>query len=236
MYLPSVRKAVLALGPIQPLGDRAATDADDPASKVTHDKLAVALGAELVVPQVTKAALTAICIDSYYETGQQQFLAQADRHWRQLLKSLSPSQAEEVSLHGAAATSYFYHEIAMRRRIDRGDRFAYQELVDHLMRRGSDATIYASLLSMAGLKNRSLVAGFRILQALRDFENDLQDLEHDRRSVGANLLLCTVAGQRRWQKQLADELMQSATRLRRGFPRPLYERCEAAHAAILKEV
>lgn len=237
MFLTSVKDAVRALGPIPLLGqDRAATDVDNPMAKLTHHKLAIAMGADAVVPYIKSAALTAICIDGYYETGRLTFLDQADSHWTHLLKTLPPQQAHEVSLHASAAASYFYHEIVMRQRIDRGDVFTYPEVVDHLLRRGSDAMIYTTILSVAGIQNRGLVAGFRTLQALRDFQNDLRDLEHDRRSVGANLLLLAVVGRRKWQRYLADELMSNVVRLRQYLPRPMLESCEEAHAAILAQI
>lgn len=193
---------------------RPATDTDDVRKKLSHfTNLANKLGIVAGMRPLCHVAMVAIRLDDYFETGERSYLEEADREWGDALARLPIGIAREIANMGAAAIGYFYHEKEVRRRIERKDYFLYEEVVEHLLRRGGDAAMYARIASLDGLDSAITVAGFRARQALRDMLNDLRDLEHDRRSVGANLLMLTVAGRRRWLRQIADGLFRGLQRL-----------------------
>ena len=109
-----------------------------------------------------------------------------------------------------SAITYFYFEKDIARRIKRKDQFLREEAAEYLLRRGEDSTIYEALLEADGIRSRGLTSGFRIRQALWDLQDDVEDLEQDRLTIGANVLFLSGGTNRRIFVELADSLLRQA--------------------------
>lgn len=165
------------------------------AQKLTNPQIAKSLGASDTTVDIVRAVeLTANILDSYSESRDVGYLQEADRIYTGTLIKLPSNVRSEVILRSAAALTYFHHEAAVALRIARGEQFLHEEIVEYLLRRGSDSLIYEALLKREGIWSPGLAAGFRVRQALWDLEDDVRDLEEDNRTVGANVLLLSTTG------------------------------------------
>jgi len=165
------------------------------AQKLTNPQIAMSLGASDSTVDIVRAVeLTANILDSYSESGNVGYLHEADRIYTETLVKLPTNVRSEVILRSAAALTYFHHEAAVALRIARGEHFLHEEIVEYLLRKGSDSLIYEALLKQEGIWSPGLAAGFRVRQALWDLEDDVRDLEEDKRTVGANILLLSTTG------------------------------------------
>ncbi|OGK38868.1 hypothetical protein A3F34_00465 [Candidatus Roizmanbacteria bacterium RIFCSPHIGHO2_12_FULL_44_10] len=194
------------------------------ALKLTNPQIAKSLGASDVTVEIVRAVeLTANILDSYSESGDVGYLQEADRMYTETLLKLSSSVRKEVILRSAAALTYFHHEAAVALRIKRGEQFLQEEVVEYLLRRGSDSLIYEGLLKRDGIWSPGLAAGFRVRQALWDLEDDVRDLEEDKRTIGANVLLL-FTNSTYDIGNLASSLLNQARQLE--IPNPLLEAIE----------
>lgn len=184
------------------------------AQKITSPKIAEAMGA---TPQTVKiiynAELTANLLDSFSETGDRQFLQEADGVFQRTLDSMSPGLRELILGLTKSAMTYFYFESAVARRIKNGDQFLNEEAVEYLLRRGADSVVYAAILQTDNITSPGLIAGFRVRQALWDLRDDIQDLDQDRNSIGANVLLLATLGGVGNLRRLAHDLFLQGQRL-----------------------
>lgn len=196
--------------------------------KITNPEIARKMGASpIVVQTIHTIELTANLLDSFSETGERSFLVQADDIYRKMLIELSLPIRETVQLRSAAALSYFYYEADVARRVRNGEQFLEEEAIEYLLRRGADAPIYAGILAIDGITDLGLTAGFRARQALWDLEDDVRDLEQDRESIGANVLLLSTKGKKRNLLRLADSLFRQSRRI--DIPTPLSDAIEDQH-------
>jgi len=175
-------------------------------AKVNQHRLAERLGAVRSVEPTRNASFAANMLDAWSETGREEYLLAADRYWMAALDSLTELERQSVWLEAKAACAYFYYEESMRQRLLRGDHFSFEELVEYQFRRGSDSLIYAALLAIDGITSPGLVVGLRTLQCLQDMQDDIVDLEADRRRIGTNMLLFSVKGSYRRLRKFAENL------------------------------
>ncbi len=179
--------------------------------KITNPQIAKDLGASpQTIAAINNVELTANLLDSFSETGQRHFLQQADSIFNQAVIALPPSIQEVVLLRSIAAMNYFYFERDVAKRIKRKDQFLLEEAAEYLLRRGADSAIYEALLEVDGIRSPGLTSGFRVRQALWDLEDDVEDLEQDRLSIGANVLLLSGGENRQVLRRLAESLLRQA--------------------------
>lgn len=188
--------------------------------KITNPQIARAMGAsERTVSIVYGAELTANLLDSFSKTGERNFLTQADYVFQEML-TLIPSADRDLVLNlSRGAMTYFYFEAAVAQRIKSGDQFLDEEAIEYLLRRGADSTIYAAILQADGIVSPGMIAGFRARQALWDLRDDTEDLEQDRMTIGANVLLLSTRGNRRNLRRFAHHLLEQCRTL--DIPMPL---------------
>lgn len=180
--------------------------------KIAVPGIAQALGAsDETVERVHGAALTAHLLDSYSETGDRSFLAQADTVYTKILASVPVEHKKLVLDLSRSALSYFYFEAAVARRIAHREQFLDEEAIEYLLRRGADSMIFAALLQIDGITFPGLISGFRARQALKDLRDDVEDLEQDRATIGANVLLLATRGNRSTIREFADRLLYQTT-------------------------
>ena len=226
-----------ALGlPEQRLQDAIPPDVtlDDILAKITNPGIAADLGAsETTFQAIHHMELIANLLDAYSETGERTFLHSADAEYQKCLRLLPPEIRALVQLRGAAALSYFQYEQDVALRIQNGERFLEQEVVEYLLRRGSDSPLYTAILLVDNISGPALTAGFRLRQALWDLADDIRDVEQDRRTIGANVLLMSTVAGTTGLRTLADSLYEQGREL--PLPMPLqraigrqYERTIAA--------
>ena len=203
--------------------------------KITNPKIAEAMGASpRTIALIGQTELTANLLDSFSETGERQFLLKADETFQRAVGALPEGVRELVLNLSKAAMTYFYFEAAVARRIKNGEQFLNEEAIEYLLRRGADSTIYAAILQTDGITSPGLIAGFRARQALWDLEDDVRDLEQDRLSIGANVLLLSTNGNKRTLRGFADELLQQSRDLLIPHPlgRAIEEQYEKTIAAL----
>lgn len=175
--------------------------------KVTNPKVALDLGASPTTVAVIKGVeVAANLVDSWSETGIVGYIDQADVVFAQAISPLPEDVAETVQRCTKAAMTYFYFEAYVAQRIIRGEQFTLYEAAHYLLARGADSVIYREVLRADGIDYPGLTAAFRTRQALWDLEDDAKDLEQDRMSTGANVLLMSTGGKRRNVQQLARAL------------------------------
>ena len=182
--------------------------------KVTNPKIAVDLGATPVTVAAIKGIeVAANLVDSWSETGVLDYIDQADIVYAQALAPLPDDVAETVRKCTKAAMTYFYFEAYIGQRIKRKEQFTPYEAVHYLLSRGADSILYREILRTDGIDYPGLTAAFRIRQALWDLEDDTRDLEQDRLSTGANVLLMSTKGNKRSIRQLARTLWTQSKNL-----------------------
>lgn len=188
--------------------------------KISNPQIAKNLGASpQTILAIKNIELTANPLDSFSETGKKGFLEIADNIFNQTLLAL-PKQTQEIVLtRSMAAMTYFYFERDVAKRIKRKDQFLKEEATEYLLRRGADSTIYEALLETDGIRSPGLTSGFRIRQALWDLRDDVEDLEQDRRTIGANVLLLTTGTTKKVLGELARSLLEQAKEF--SMPNPL---------------
>lgn len=188
--------------------------------KITNPAIAQAMGASpQTVDIVYGTELAANLLDSFSETGQRHFLTQADEAF-QIAMALLPDNGRKLVLNlSRGAMTYFYFEAAVAQRIKARDQFLNEEAIEYLLRRGADSTIYAAILQADGIASPGMIAGFRARQALWDLRDDTEDLEQDKRTIGANVLLLSTRGNRRTLRGFASSLLQQGRTL--DIPTPL---------------
>lgn len=188
--------------------------------KITNPKIAQAMGASPeIVSVIHQAELTANLLDSFSESGERSFLELADQTFQLTVDSLPPQTRELVLDLTKAAMTWFYFESAVATRIKSGDQFLSEEAIEYLLRRGADSAIYAALLQANNISSLGMIAGFRARQALWDLRDDVKDLEQDRESTGANVLLLSTQGDRRTLKRFAVQLLNQGRKI--DAPTPL---------------
>lgn len=188
--------------------------------KITNPGIAARLGAsERTIEAIHHLELTANLLDAYSETGDRRFLMAADREYAHVLNILPDPVRLTVQLRSAAALSYFHYERDVINRIKKGEFFLIEETIEYLFRRGSDAPIYAAVLSADGIFDRTLTAGFRLRQALWDLEDDTRDLQQDMLTIGANVLLMSTMNGNKSLGTIADSLYAQAHIL--SLPEPM---------------
>lgn len=187
-------------------------------AKITNPQIAEKLGASTkTVAAIRNIELTANLLDSFSETGQRHFLEKADDAYNQTLIALPKPIREIVLIRSISAMTYFYFERDVARRIKRQDQFLREEAAEYLLRRGEDSTIYEALLEADGIRSSGLTSGFRVRQALWDLQDDVEDLEQDRLTIGANVLLLSGGTSKRIFVELAESLLRQA----RAFDMPI---------------
>lgn len=187
-------------------------------AKITNPQIAGKLGASpKTVAAIRGIEFAANLLDSFSETGQRHFLEKADDVYNQTLITLPKPIQEIVLIRSMSTMNYFYFERDVARRIKRGDQFLKEEAAEYLLRRGADSTIYEALLEADGIRSRGLTSGFRIRQALWDLRDDVEDLEQDRLTIGANVLLLSGGTNQRIFVELAESLLRQA----RAFDMPI---------------
>lgn len=183
------------------------TSIEEIMKKVTNPKIAAELGATpTTIAAINGIEVAANLVDSWSETGIVAYIDQADIVFDQAISPLPAEVAETVRKCTKAAMTYFYYEAYVAQRIKRGEQFTLYEAVHYLLSRGADSTIYREVLRADGIEHSGLTAAFRIRQGLWDLEDDVRDLEQDRMSTGANVLLMSTRGKRRNVQQLARTL------------------------------
>lgn len=193
--------------------------------KITNPTIAKQLGASpKAVSAIGGIEVAANLLDSYSESGQIDFLYSADAVYQSAIENLPETVREEVLDQSKSAITYFFFEQAVARRIARGDSFLNQEALEYLLRRGQDSTIYASVLGMDKILHPGIVAGFRARQALWDLADDFIDLEEDKRTIGANVLLLSTRGKRKILTSFANSLLKQAMSI--SMPQPLLQAVE----------
>lgn len=70
--------------------------------------------------------------------------------------------------------------------------------------------VYDALLGIDGIWTPGQTAGFRVRQALWDLADDVEDIEQDRKSIGANVLLLSTRGKKTNLRRLAHSLLVQA--------------------------
>lgn len=182
-------------------------------AKVSNPQIAEDLGASLqTVTAIKNIEFTANLLDSFSETGKRDFLEKADDVFNQTLIALPKPIQEIVLARSIAAMTYFHFERDVARRIKRKDQFLKEEAAEYLLRRGADSTIYEAILETDGIRSPGLTAGFRVRQALWDLKDDVEDLEQDRLTIGANVLLLTTGTTKRVFIELAKSLFKQSRR------------------------
>lgn len=161
-------------------------------AKAVHTEIAIALGGDSSIQLVALASLCANTLDAYFETGEIEFLLEAERLYQDLLSTtpscLIPSLMDRV----ASACTYFYYERDMRRRVQQGEQFLLHEAVEYIFRRGADCPIYTTLLQADNIWTPTLTACLRGWQALWDIHDDLRDVKMDIQTPSnCNILLLT---------------------------------------------
>lgn len=200
--------------------------------KITNPGIARSLGAEVSLPLIEQAEWCANLLDSFSESGDWGFIYEAQRRYSQLLLSLNPEVREMIVTAVASAFNYFSFEQVTAMRIKAGHCFIYEEAAEYLLRRGSDSVIYAILLQeLDHLDHAGLVTGFRIRQALWDLADDLRDLEQDRLTIGANILLLSDLGKASLRKLAVSFHKQAAVILPENSP--LLTAIEAEYQVVL---
>ena len=183
-------------------------------SKITNPQIARQLGANAIsIDAINGIEWAANLLDSYSETGDPKFLELADRAYNFAISPLPSEVRRDVVLSSMAAVNYFHFERLVALRIRRGDEFLPEEAIEYLLRRGSDSIIYASVLRVDHITDPGLISGFRVRQALWDLADDVTDLEQDRLSIGANVLLLSTGGERRQLRSLARSLVDRSRRM-----------------------
>ena len=204
--------------PVESWPDNTSLDAIK--QKITNPRIARAMGASpQTVNIVYGTELAANLLDSFSETGQRHFLAEADEVFQAAIALLPPNGRKLVLDLSRSAMTYFYFEAAIAQRIKSGDQFLDEEAIEYLLRRGADSTIYAAILQMDGIASSGMIAGFRARQALWDLRDDTEDLEQDRMTIGANVLLLSTRGSRQTLKRFATHLLEQGRFL--DIPSPL---------------
>ncbi len=189
-------------------------------AKVINPKIALDLGATPVTVAAIKGVAVAAClVDFWSETGVVDYIDQADIVYAQALAVLPEEVAETVRRCSKAAMTYFYFEEYVGQRIRRKEQFTMYEAVHYLLSRGADSIVYREILRTDGIDYPGLTAAFRIRQALWDLEDDVRDLEQDRMSTGANVVLMSTRGNRRDIRQLAHALWTQSRNL--SIPMPM---------------
>ncbi len=206
----SLRRIYDALGLIRQDGSNYLppdTSVDSIVEKVTNPKIALDLGATpITIAAIKGIEVAANLVDSWSETGVVGYIDQADIVFAQAISPLPEDVAETVRRCTKAAMTYFYYEAYVSQRIKRGEQFTPYEASHYLLSRGADSIIYREVLRADGIDYPGLTAAFRTRQALWDLEDDVKDLEQDRMSTGANVLLMSTRGKRRNVQQLARAL------------------------------
>ena len=72
-----------------------------------------------------------------------------------------------------------------------------------------------------GIHAPGITSGFRVRQALWDLEDDIRDVQQDRNTIGANVLLMSTIKGNDGLKTLADSLYEQALVL--PIPKPLVD-------------
>lgn len=182
--------------------------------KVTNPKIALDLGASpTTVAAIKGVEVAANLVDSWSETGLVGYIDQADVVFAQAISPLPENVAETVRRCTKAAMTYFYFEAYIGQRIKRKEQFTPYEAVHYLLSRGGDSILYREILKNDGIDYPGLTAAFRVRQALWDLEDDAKDLEQDRMSTGANVLLMSTGGKKRNTQQLARSLWTQSRNL-----------------------
>jgi hypothetical protein len=202
--------------------------------KITNHRIAEALGARESAPLIYEAEFCANLLDSFSEGGGWQYVYAAQARYRRLLAALPAVSRHRLQLVVGAVFNYFSFERVVADRIRQGDQFAAEEVAEYLLRRGSDSLIYGTLIyQVDGFQHPSLISGFRVRQALWDLADDVEDVEQDRSTIGANVLLLARMD-RAELRRLAAALVRYAKNLT-GPLKPLgqaveeqYERTRAA--------
>lgn len=183
------------------------TSIEEIMKKVTNPKIAVELGATpTTIAAINGIEVAANLVDSWSETGIVGYIDQADIVFDQAVSPLPAEVAETVRRCTIAAMTYFYYEAYVAQRIKRGEQFTIYEAIHYLLSRGADSIIYREILRADGIEHPGLTAAFRVRQALWDLEDDTRDLEQDRLSTGANILLMSTKGNKRSIRQIAHTL------------------------------
>lgn len=179
--------------------------------KITNDKIAEVLGASPpTVAAIRGIEIAANLLDSFSESGEKHFLEEADRIYNQTVIVLPKPVQEMVRLRSISAMNYFYFERDVARRIERQDQFLKEEVAEYLLKRGADSIIYEALLETDGIRSRGLTSGFRVRQALWDMRDDVEDLEQDLLTIGANVLLLAGLTSKGALIELAESLVTQA--------------------------
>lgn len=201
------------------------TSVESIAPKITNPRIAEAMGASPhSVAVIYLVELTANLLDSFSETGQRRFLFEADGAFQRAVRSI-PKEGLRLFLDlTKSAMTYFNFEAAVAQRVKNGDRFLNEEAVEYLLRRGADSALYAAILRADGILSPGLIAGFRARQALWDLQDDFEDLELDRQSTGANVLLLSTQGDRKTLRGFANQLVIQSQAL--SIPVPLKKAIE----------
>lgn len=202
------------------------------AQKITNPRIAQAMGASPdAVALVHQTEFTANLLDSFSETGERSFLTQADEVFQGVISSLTPETRSLVLDLTRSAMTWFYFETAVATRIQRKEQFLNEEAIEYLLRRGADSAIYAALLQNDNISSLGLIAGFRARQALWDLRDDVEDLEQDRNSIGANVLLLSTRGSRKTLQRFAGQLLNQGRKL--DVPIPLKSAIEEEYALTI---
>lgn len=186
--------------------------------KLTNAALAKQLGGQRALVLIDQVEQCANLLDSFSESGAWGYVIRAQHLYHEMLSSLQPQPKGEIATIAAAIFNYFSFEQMVLARMRHGDRFTIEELMEYMLRRSSDAIMYASLLRLCDdINHPCLITGFRVRQALWDLSDDLEDLEQDRLTIGANLLLLTPSPKRKL-RQLATSLRNSSLPLLKTLP------------------
>ena len=200
-------------------------------AKVVHPALAIELGADKSVPLLHMASLCANLLDSFFETGARAFLDEAQQAWSELLTNVPQQNLEDLLQRSASACTYFFYERDLSLRIKRGERFLKEEVYEYLLRRGSDAPIYSSLLAVDGIRDKGITLAFRAFQALWDLADDISDYDQDLNRLGVNILRLGTGGKPKVLRVLAHSLARQG--MNASIPKPLRAAVEREYARTL---
>lgn len=198
--------------------------------KVTNPRILQSLGVDdLLVEACYNVELAANLLDSFAETGHESFLNLADKRYQSFLSMLPKNMRELMKLITASALSYFHLEQYFSKRIKREDQITLDEVIHYHLSRGADSQVYAEI-AKSKIPSKGLISGFRYRQALWDLADEIEDLSHDVRKLGVNILLMANLDDRGRLNDFADSLFIQSKEL--DIPPPLFLAIEKEYQKV----
>lgn len=186
------------------------------AKKISNPPVLEALGApQWAINAAYHIEWAANSLDTISEGGSRRAFKEADASFTRALALVPQDLAQRLCLITSGAIGYFAFEQYVAKRIARGDRFAFSDVMHFHAARSADSLAYGELARTSGIGGVDrIVAGMVLRQELHDLADSIVDLEEDRATIGANLLLMNGFGGVHGARRLADTFAHEAYALR----------------------